>query len=128
MERGYITKSEYNFEVSRRKEAQLAAGVQALQNFREMKNSVMWDKAERSAVVAIKFLQALPEASGLEMAWRLAMLELIEETLQRIKEEKRQRMPDVKPLFWYDIDAATARKARALVSAYPGEECPLKVM
>ena len=128
MERGYITKEEYDKESAIRKARQREAGAEALKNFREMRNSVMWDKAERSAKMSIRFLKALPEKTAPEMAWRLAMLELIKESLTRIKAERKQRMPEVKPLFWYDVDAMTAHKARVLVKEYPGEDCPIKVM
>ena len=131
MIKGMISEATFNKIERERKDNAARAGENNLRHWKETIRALTWDRAEKSAVFALKVLNGVPCSSEEEHEWREDVRELVTTTLVHIRENKKKEFaPREQYLFWYDIDRSAATRLRELISVYPGgaENSPIKVM
>ena len=131
MIRGMMSEAAFNKTENERKGVAARAGARNLRTWKENTRALTWDRAEKSAVFALKLLNGVPCASEEEHEWREDVRELVTTTLVHIRENKKKQFAPMKHyLFWYDVDRDAAIKLRELINKYPGgaDDSPIKVM
>jgi hypothetical protein len=129
MIKGMISESTFNKTERERKDIAARKGADNLRRWKEQTRAHTWERAERSAVIALKVLNGMPCASEAEHEWREDARELVTTSLQNIRDKKKQEFAPLEQyLFWYDVDRGAAQRLRQLISDFPGDNCPMRMM
>lgn len=127
--RGIISDEAYERRKGRVLEKKRAVWEQNKINAEVAANKESWERPERSAKAALRLLGAYPFRTSDTFIWGQIVVSMIEETMEKIKEDKtKEKLPSDCLLFWYDVIPGMAQRLRRHIDEYPGEESPIQVM